>query len=171
MKTLKLLSFIIISLAISGMSFAQESTTETFAVSGNCGMCKSRIEKAAKEAGATYALWDVDKKELTVKYSGSTTNTAKIQQQIAGAGHDNAGFKATDENYNKLPGCCKYERTTGKDEIMDCCKNGVCTKEGHDGKDCCKKDNNKMDCCKNGKCTKEGHSGKDCCMKEKTEKQ
>jgi hypothetical protein len=23
---------------------------------------------------------------------------------------------------------------------MDCCKDGKCTKEGHDGKDCCKKD-------------------------------
>jgi hypothetical protein len=26
-----------------------------------------------------------------------------------------------------------------KDGKMDCCKDGKCSKEGHDGKDCCKK--------------------------------
>jgi hypothetical protein len=29
---------------------------------------------------------------------------------IANAGHDTEMHKATDEAYNKLPGCCKYER-------------------------------------------------------------
>ena len=55
---------------------------------------------------------------------------------------------------------------------MDCCKDGKCTKEGHDGKDCCKNINaGKMDCCKDGKCTKEGHDGKDCCKKENEQQQ
>lgn len=136
MKALKLFSFITICLAITSVSNAQKTTTETFAVSGNCGMCKKKIEKAAKDAGATYALWDVDKKELTVKYSSSSTNTAKIQQKIADVGYDNAGFTSTTEAYNKLPGCCKYDRAAG--EKMDCCKDGKCDKKGHEDKDCCK---------------------------------
>lgn len=167
MKTLKLLSLLTAGFFISQIALAQKTVTETFAVSGNCGMCKSKIEKAAKEAGADEADWDKTKKEITVKYSTASTNTAKIQQKIAESGYDNAGFVSTLEAYNKLPGCCKYERAASKETKMDCCKDGKCTKEGHDGKDCCKKDNaSKMDCCKDGKCTKEGHDGKDCCKND-----
>ncbi len=187
MKILRILPVAALFLAASCTSIAQ-SKTETFKVSGNCGMCKTKIEKAAKEAGAKEASWNMETKELTVTYKSSTTNTAKIQQKIADVGYDNAGFIATAESYDKLHGCCKYDRTVSSDDKkmncskeghdgkscckkdgdskMDCCKDGKCSKEGHDSKDCCKKDgDSKMDCCKNGKCTKEGHDGKDCCKK------
>lgn len=180
MKTLRIFSLAILALGVSTLAVAQ-TKTETFKVSGNCGMCKSKIEKAAKEAGAKEASWNADSKQLTVTYKNSNTNAAKIQQKIAEVGYDNAGFTATTEAYNKLHGCCKYDRNAAA-ETMDCCKDGKCTKEGHDGKDCCKdgkcskdghdgkscckKDDHKMDCCKDGKCTKEGHDGKDCCKKE-----
>ena len=32
---------------------------------GNCGRCKSRIEKAAKKKGVVKAAWDIDSKILT----------------------------------------------------------------------------------------------------------
>ena len=178
MKSIKMLSMAICLSAFSMIATAQ-AKTETFNVSGNCGMCKATIEKAAKAAGATYALWDVDKKMLTVKYSSSSTSTAKIQEKIAEVGYDNVGFKGNDAAYDKLHSCCKYERA-GAEKMdcckdgkcskeghgeMDCCKDGKCSKEGHDGKDCCKKVDGKMDCCNDGKCTKEGHDGKDCCKK------
>ena len=163
MKTFQIFSFIAL-LMISATSFAQ-SKSETIPVSGNCGMCKSKIEKAAKTAGAADAKWDVDAKTLTVKYNSSTTNAAKIQTAVAAVGYDTRDVKATDEAYNKLHGCCKYDRTavTGDDAKMDCCKDGKCTKPGHDGTDCCKKTEGQMDCCKDGKCTKPGHDGKACC--------
>jgi periplasmic mercuric ion binding protein len=183
MKTLKIFSLAAVSMLLSTVIIAQ-SKTETFKVSGNCGMCKTKIEKAAKEAGAKEASWNADSKELTVTYKSSSTNAAKIQEKIAAVGYDNVGFKATNEAYDKLHGCCKYERTTATDE-MDCCKGGKCTmaghdgkdcckkdgakmecgKAGHDGKDCCKKEEGKMDCCKDGKCSMPGHDGKDCCKK------
>lgn len=188
MKTLRIFSLALLSMAITTAAIAQ-SKTETFKVSGNCGMCKSKIEKAAKEAGAKSADWDVDSKVLTVSYKTSSTNTAKIQEKIAAVGYDNAGATATTDSYNKLHGCCKYDRSTSstsdakvaccsdeascthkegdhKDHAakMDCCKDGKCSMPGHDGKDCCKKDGAK-DCCKDGKCSKEGHDGKDCCKK------
>ena len=164
MKTIRIFSVAVCMLGISGLAVAQ-TKTETFRVSGNCGMCKTKIEKAAKEAGAKDASWNVDTKELTVTYKSSSTNTAKIQQKIADVGYDNVGFKTTTAAYDKLHGCCKYDRGSATEETMDCCKDGKCTKEGHDGKDCCKKADGKMDCCKDGKCTKEGHSGADCCKK------
>ena len=137
-------------------------------------MCEAKIEKAAKAAGATYADWNKDTKIITVKYSSTSSNLAKIQKSIADAGYDNVGVKATSEAYDKLHDCCKYDRTavaTTGSEKMDCCKDGKCTKEGHDGKDCCKKEGTaKMDCCKDGKCTKEGHDGKDCCKNEEEHK-
>jgi hypothetical protein len=180
MKTLKIFPVTLCLILASFIASAQ-AKTESFKVSGNCGMCKSRIEKAAKNAGATEAKWDADTKELTVTYESSLTNAAKIQQKIAEVGHDNNGYTATDEVYNNLPGCCHYERSSDKAKTVsekDCCKDGKKCKEGKkckdggEGKDCCKKEgmkmkNGKMDCCKDGKCSKEGHDGKDCCKKSK----
>lgn len=183
MKALKIFSFATIFMAIATISFAQATKTETIPVSGNCGMCKSKIEKAAKTAGVTDAKWDVDAKALTVKYNSSTTNSAKIQQAVAAVGYDTRDVKTTNEAYDKLHGCCKYDRNAANSEDQkmsarktgsdgDCCKDGKCSKPGHDGKDCCKNDAGKMparttgsdgDCCKDGKCSKPDHDGKDCC--------
>lgn len=165
MKSIKLFSLSAAALLITVAGTAQ-TKTESFKVSGNCGMCKNKIEKAAKEAGAKEASWNQESKEITVTYKSSSTNTAKIQQKIAEAGYDNAGFKATNDSYDKLHACCKYDRATEETAMMDCCKDGKCTKPGHDGKDCCKKESAMMDCCKDGKCTKPGHDGKDCCKTE-----
>ena len=148
MKTIRIFPLLAVCMSFAALSFGQ-TKTETFKVSGNCGMCKTKIEKAAKEAGAKSAAWNKETKVLTITYSSQSTNTAKIQQKIADAGYDNSGFKATDEAYNKLHSCCQYDRT-GKEDEMDCCK----------------KDGEKMDCCKDGKGTKAGHLGKDCCKKE-----
>ena len=184
MKTIKLVSAIALLTAFTFSSFAQ-SKTETFQVSGNCGMCKTRIEKAAKEAGAKEAAWDADTKQLTVTYESSLTNTAKIQQKLADVGHDNPGFKTSDDVYNKLPGCCKYDRVKEVKEEKHVCtdkcekKDGKCVKmegdnakmscgshsgdgnksKAHDGKSCCDKDADKA------KCEKEGKDAKECCKK------
>ena len=132
MKAFKILSIGSFFLASSIMAIAQ-SKTETFKVSGNCGMCKNKIEKAAKEAGAKTADWNVDTKDLTITYKTSSTNTAKIQQKIAAVGYDNAGAKATTEAYKKLHGCCQYDRSSEANccpEGSACCKDGKCSKEG-----------------------------------------
>ena len=169
MKTLKIFSTIIICCCLASASIAQKVKTETFKVAGECGMCKNKIEKAAKQAGATKALWSAETKILKVTYSVAAASISTIQQAIAGVGYDTPNFKSTDEAYNNLHACCKYERDTVN---KACCENEACGK-GDDccggmdcckDKECCKKDGTvKMDCCKDGKCTKEGPSGKDCC--------
>lgn len=167
MKTLKLVLFS--SLFILFAQFVNAQTQKaTFKVAGECGMCKKKIETAAKNAGATYAAWDVTSKALTVKYDNKKANEAKIQEGIAAVGYDTPKYKATDEAYEKLHECCKYERVSNK---SSCCDGASCTKE--ECKKCCEdgKCTTGMDCCKDGKCSKEAHSAQAaksetaCCVK------
>ncbi|MFN5937993.1 MAG: heavy-metal-associated domain-containing protein [Sphingobacteriales bacterium] len=152
---------------ILGSVSAQKN--ETVKVWGNCGMCENTIEKAAKAAGATDADWNKETKVLTVSYKGKKTDLSKIEQAIANSGYDTERFTAPDEVYNKLHGCCKYDRKTittsgAGQKGMDCCKEGKCEKHSTACTDCknCKEGNGKCtDCCKDGKCT----SGKECCKK------
>ena len=187
MKTLKIFSTAILVLLLSEISFAQKTTTETLNVSGECGMCKKKIEKAAKEAGASYAVWSTNTKVLTIRYNTLSTNSAKIQQKIADAGYDTPKFKATDEAYNKLDACCQYDRSMNKDE--KCCSEGCEMKDGKcvneaacKEKGCCKdlEKCKEMGCCGNEKgmanakmdCSDKGAKGSkmDCCNKSTTEK-
>src|SRR6185503_15848513 len=136
MKTLKIFSTVLLFCAIATTSFSQKAKTDTFQVSGNCGMCEAKIEKAAKAAGATYADWNKDTKVITVKYSSTSSNLAKIQKSIADAGYDR-----TESNQAKA--CCDTEKCTKEDCAgMDCCKDGKCTMQA------CKD----AGCCKDGKC-------------------
>jgi periplasmic mercuric ion binding protein len=174
MKSLRIISAITICMAIAQLSFAQEKT-ETFKVSGNCGMCKSKIEKSAKAAGASFAAWDIDSKLLTVKYSSSSTNTAKIQKEIATVGYDNAGMKASSKAYYKLHGCCKYEReaaVSANSCTVDCkklCEEKGCCKAGEScTQGCCTNESavSKMDCCKKEAGKAMASCEKDCCKKK-----
>jgi periplasmic mercuric ion binding protein len=155
MKAHKFLLLSFLFLCFSFMAVAQ-TKSEKFSVSGECGTCKKKIEKAAKAAGASYAMWDVDSKVLTVKYNSTSSNTAKIQQAVAKAGYDTPGFKATDEDYNNLDGCCQYERTAASASTSCCddkkCEDAKCMKDGK-----CEKD---MSCCKDSGC-----DTKACCKK------
>ena len=118
MKTLKIFFSLIFVLGMALNASAQTqvnakipaSKTESFKVWGNCGMCKDRIESTVKEAGATAAVWDSKTKLLSVTYDPSKTNRDLLSKKIAAVGHDTEKFKAPDEVYSKLPGCCKYER-------------------------------------------------------------
>jgi periplasmic mercuric ion binding protein len=102
--------FVLFASTVSISAFAQ-AKTDSFAVSGECKMCKKKIETAAKAAGATYANWDVTSKVITIKYNSESSNAAKIQQGIATAGYDTPTVKASEAAYNGLDDCCKYERT------------------------------------------------------------
>ncbi len=108
------ISIILVMLLALGFSVsAQGVKTEKFRVEGNCNMCKTRIEKAANSLeGVQSAEWDVKTKMITVKFDPARTDLHKIHMAIAKAGHDTDMHKASDEAYDKLPACCKYERKT-----------------------------------------------------------
>lgn len=151
MKTLNVILFFALFILFSQTINAQTKSA-TFKVAGECGMCKKKIETTAKAAGASYASWNETSKALTVKYSSKSSNEDKIQESIAAVGYDTPKYKATDEAYEKLHECCKYERVASR---TTCCDGATCTKE--ECKKCCAdgKCTAAMDCCKDGKCTKE----------------
>ncbi len=82
----------------------------TFFVKGNCVSCKTRIEKAAKDAGAAGAVWNSETQTVVLDFDPAKTTSEAILQKIADAGHDNEKFLAKDAVYNALPGCCLYDR-------------------------------------------------------------
>jgi mercuric ion binding protein len=142
-------------LFVSAAAFAQVKK-ETFKVAGECGMCQKKIEGAAKKAGASFASWNTDSKILTVRYNSTSVNTAKIQKAIAAVGYDTPGYKASEEAYNSLHDCCKYERAGAAAAASCCasdkCKETACMKDGKCAPD--------MSCCKEGAC-----ATKACCKK------
>lgn len=170
MKTLRIFSLVTLFLAIAGISAAQKIKTETFKVSGECGMCKKKIEKAAKEAGATIASWNQQTQLLKVTYNASDANTASIQQKIAGVGYDTPNYKATSDAYNSLDECCKYDR----EKMQTCCgvacemKDGKCKDEKVCKEKGCCKDSEKckeMGCCTSGSVASLNGTAKSCCKK------
>jgi len=112
MKTVILISILafIFGSAYSQTGSQNQTIAVEFKVLGECGMCKTRIEKAAKLEGVTSAVWDQKTKMLKVKYRPSIVKVEAIHKSIAKAGHDTEKEKADDAVYNKLPACCKYER-------------------------------------------------------------
>jgi periplasmic mercuric ion binding protein len=121
MKTFKIILAVLIAVVISSASSAQAQgqkdpgqpslKTETFKVWGACGMCKTRIENTVKTEGATTAAWDQKTNMLTVTFDSKNTSVDAFGKKLASVGHDTEKYKAPDEVYAKLPGCCHYERS------------------------------------------------------------
>ena len=85
-------------------------TTTSFGVRGNCGMCKSTIEKAVNGVeGVASANWNVEKKKIDISYDDKKTNEMAIHNAIAASGYDTEKVKGNLEAYDGLPGCCKYD--------------------------------------------------------------
>jgi copper chaperone CopZ len=119
MKSIKIF-LVVIMLTIIGAGLTAQvknepqatgTRTETFKVWGKCGMCKDRIESTVKSEGATTAVWDSKTQLLSVTFDSKKTNVEAMSKKLAAVGHDTEKFKAPDEVYSKLPGCCHYERT------------------------------------------------------------
>ncbi len=84
---------------------------QTFAVKGNCDMCKKKIETAAKSIkGVNEANWQVDTKQLTIILNTDSINIQQIHKAIAKAGYNTELVKADEASYNSLHECCKFEK-------------------------------------------------------------
>ncbi len=108
-----ILTTIVLILTVT-VSFAQSKSVETeatFGVRGNCGMCKSTIEKAANSIdGVSSATWDKENKKIDVSFDASKTSLDKIHNAIATSGYDTDKVKADGKAYNNLAGCCQYDK-------------------------------------------------------------
>lgn len=86
---------------------------ETFRVSGNCSMCKSTIEKAAKSLpGVNVANWNIETKELHVSFNEEKSSLIDIHKAIAKSGYDTDKETAPKDVYENLPACCQYTRAS-----------------------------------------------------------
>ena len=84
----------------------------SFGVRGNCGMCKTTIQKAALSVdGVEEASWDIQTKVLDIRTNSNLDSiTIKIHNAVAKSGYDTELVLANSEDYNNLPGCCQYNR-------------------------------------------------------------
>jgi periplasmic mercuric ion binding protein len=118
MKSIKVFISVVIltlfSVSLTAQTNSQsqisKTKTETFKVWGACGMCKSRIEKTVMTEGAASASWDLKTQMLTVAFDPSRTSKDALSKKLASVGHDTEKYKAPDDVYAKLPGCCHYDR-------------------------------------------------------------
>ncbi len=107
---MKTIIFLLAMIGLSANVVSAQEKTSSFKVYGKCGMCKARIEKAAKATPTSSITWDSKTQMAKVVYDPSKVSLDSVQKKIALAGHDTDKFMATDEAYNNLPGCCHYER-------------------------------------------------------------
>lgn len=107
---------ILILMLMVGLSTLAQDTKNKNAkfdveVNGNCEMCKKRIEKAAfSVAGVKMAQYHIEDKKLHLVINEQKCNLLDVQKALAKAGHDTKDVKATNEDYERLHGCCQYER-------------------------------------------------------------
>jgi periplasmic mercuric ion binding protein len=140
MKIMKTKMLVLVALFLMGTATVFAGIkTEKIEVKGNCGTCKTRIEKAANGVnGVSKADWNKDTKVLELTYDDTKTDLKSIETAIAKVGHDTPLVKAPDNAYNALPGCCKYDRTGNKQSSGSCEKqsSGTCKKQSSG---CCEK--------------------------------
>jgi copper chaperone CopZ len=81
-------------------------------VKGNCGMCKTTIEKAVKGLDfVENAEWGIQTKILDIKFSDSSIfDLKKLNIAITESGYETMSSTANQSSYDALPGCCKYDR-------------------------------------------------------------
>jgi len=108
MKTL--ITLIAFFLAIN--SGIADTVTHKFTTSGNCYVCKVRIEEAVnKIEGVESVNWDYNYDVTTVIYDDRITDINTIMKAIALVGHDTEWYKADSAAYAFLIGsCCEYAR-------------------------------------------------------------
>lgn len=126
MKKIINVLFLLVLITAYGQEKSKSKVVEV-KVSGLCEMCKARIEKAAfKVKGVKSAEWNVDEKLLHLIINEHKTDVLTVQNKMASIGHDTEAVLATDDAYNGLHNCCKYDRelkpNCEKDCDKPCCK-------------------------------------------------
>ena len=109
-KLFSLIAAVTLLSTTAGQAQIKNAKTSIVKVYGNCEMCETTIEKAANKSKVSKADWNEETKIATITYDSNKTNVDAVLKNIALAGYDNQSFLAPDAAYNKLPGCCKYER-------------------------------------------------------------
>jgi copper chaperone CopZ len=109
LKKIMMVALIVLAITQSNAQI-KNAKTETVKIYGNCGMCKSKIDKAGSLKNIAQVDWNKETKMATVSYDANKTNPEEILKRIALAGYDSDTFLAPDEAYSSLDDCCQYDR-------------------------------------------------------------
>lgn len=107
---MKIMVAFTLMLSIAMNAQIKNGKTETVRIYGNCGMCKTVIEKTGNLKEVAKVEWNKDTKMATLTFDTKKTNQDEILQRIALAGYDSDKFLAPDAVYDNLHGCCQYDR-------------------------------------------------------------
>ncbi|RXR20540.1 metal transporter [Flavobacterium amnicola] len=111
MKNIILMMLLMVGFTSLAQDKKNKNAKYNIEVNGNCEMCKKRIEKAAiSVSGVKSATWHMEDHVLHLIVNEEKCDVKSVENAIAKAGHDTKNVKATKEDYDKLHGCCQYER-------------------------------------------------------------
>jgi len=111
-KNIILVLFLILAaLSAESQEIKNKNAKYVTEVNGNCEQCQKRIQKAAYAvSGVKSAVWSIETHQLDLLINEEKTSLLEVKKAIAKAGYDTDEVKSSEENYEKLPSCCKYER-------------------------------------------------------------
>ncbi|MFN4284346.1 MAG: heavy-metal-associated domain-containing protein [Lacibacter sp.] len=113
------LFFVLSLLPVWGMLQAQAGFPKPEVVQiqtpqAQCEECKQKIERFLKyEEGVSKVVVDIRKKTTMVTFLKDRTNVENIKTAIANLGFDADDVTANEEQYKRLPQCCKREADGG----------------------------------------------------------
>lgn len=106
-----LVIFLMLGMVFPASAQKNKNARHQVEVNGNCGQCKKRIEKAALSVeGVKMAQWEEGTKMLSLVINEEKTSVEAVEKAIAKVGHDTRNSKASEQDYENLHHCCKYER-------------------------------------------------------------
>ena len=99
------------------LTYAQSNkpVTVNLTVEGTCEMCKERIERTVDVKGVKYFEYTLASHNVEITYVPSKITEEQIHKSLNAVGHDTNKSKASEEQYNKIHGCCKYRTHNHKD--------------------------------------------------------
>lgn len=113
LKISLILGIVMFTNSVNAQNNKDKIVTDTLMVKGICGMCEERIENAALIKGVKKVEWSSSTEELIVVYRADKVTLDEIAWEITEAGHDNAIYTCTDEQYDSVHNCCKYRTQEG----------------------------------------------------------
>jgi len=116
MKNLFLgMMLLVVTLSTQAQVKKNKNAKYTIEVNGNCEQCQKRIQKAAfSVSGVKMASWNIETHQLDLTLNEEKASIADVKKAIAKVGHDAEDARATQEDYDNLHSCCKYDRVEPK---------------------------------------------------------
>lgn len=108
MKSIFCFLLLFVSLSASSQVLKKPLVVQIKTPQAACAECKEKIEKFMKyEEGVAKVVVDIRKKITTITFLSDRTNLEAIKTAIANLGFDADDVTANEEQYQRLPICCK----------------------------------------------------------------